>query len=273
MSTLSLLLIPLLSLWFSFTQGQAQGPWMDCAPVTVPSTLPFVVSQSNWWDEYYLFHATANTTGYFKVYTGLATESHIEFMINANSCPYFCNDIKNFTATNYGFGTANISIPLIDGNSYYIFVHVSGANYSLLGCNGPCAEYCPNDCTNFNGVCNVKTGTCMCRPEWVGNDCSLAASNHTAPPKKKQPFGSYTLFYAVVAGLPAFVLLSIIFLIVAAVTVKKQRAALRHKRGGGLHHHHHNKKENPEEQEALLSPSSILGNSPPIRLETAPPLL
>eukprot|EP00026_Physarum_polycephalum_P014558 Phypoly_transcript_15087.p1 GENE.Phypoly_transcript_15087~~Phypoly_transcript_15087.p1 ORF type:complete len:198 (+),score=30.78 Phypoly_transcript_15087:301-894(+) len=196
----------------------------------------------------------------------MATAAHIEFMINNGSCPYFYKNISTFIDTNFGYGTATVSANVEAGTMYYIFVHNSGSNFSLVGCDGPCDEYCPNDCTDYNGVCDLTTHQCTCRTGWIGKDCSLSSANQTTPTHHKEPFGSWPLFYAVVAGLPAFVVIALVFLIVSYLTVKKQREAQKRVRRIG-------KKLDGEENEALLSPGLGSSPSPPIRLAaTVPPL-
>jgi len=249
-----------------------------CSPPTnvwcdyqqLPSTLPFVVTQQNWWNEYFLFSATQNATIGFKLYAGMASSEYFTMIIGTNYCPTFSDIQKNITNA-WSYGTASLVIEVIEGNSYVVYGHMSGNNYTLMGCDGPCPEACPNDCTNFQGVCNATIGSCFCNEGWTGDNCSIVytnttTTNGTSPiPHHKIPFGSEVVFISIVAGLPTALLITVVSGCFIYLTYRKKEKKLKLKEEkqplitppyspsnndnnnnnnsngiNGYHHHHHN---------------------------------
>jgi len=193
----------------------AQNPPTDvwCEYQQLPLDLPFVEYQPIWWMEYFMFNATKNQTLGFKVYPGLESDAYLQLIVGTNYCPVFNDSANNPNA--YAHGTAEIVMEVMEGNSYVLFAHMSGSNYTIMGCEGPCPMACPNDCTNFQGICDVANGSCNCLPGWVSDNCSVVyvSPNSTAPqPKRKIPFGNEAVFLTVVAGVPTA-------LVITAITV------------------------------------------------------
>jgi hypothetical protein len=215
-------------LFLSPTTLYSQTPPTDvwCDYVYLNDSVPFQQSQPIWWKEYYLFNATKNQTVGFKVYASVLTDAHITFMIDSNTCPMFGTNLSRIP-NDYGLGTANLTFEAEAGNTYVAFVHMSGGSYTLIGCEGPCGEMCPDDCTNFQGYCDIPTGKCICRPMYEGPNCNISvpdnSTNGTTPTGKKVPFGSEAVFYSVVAGLPSVVVVTVISVIFIYVNYQKRK--------------------------------------------------
>jgi len=201
-----------------------------CQYVVLPQTVPFSIPQPIWWQEYFLFNPIVNQTVEFKIYAGIQSDAHISMLVGTNYCPVFI-DAKS-DPHDYEYGTTNITVDVVVGNSYLVFAHMSGGNYTVVGCAGACPEYCPNDCSRGNGVCNLNSSQCVCADTWTGNNCSLPVTNTThnngtsngTVIHKKVPFGNLKIFYSVVIVVPTIVVLSLV-IGVALFAMHKRNAA------------------------------------------------
>lgn len=207
------------------------GVWCDAVPLG--TTVPFAVVQPLWWKEYYVFNATVNGTIGFKLYAGMRTDEYFTVIVGVNYCTNILESV-NYTSV-YSRGTAEVLMNVDEGSAYVIFAHLPGANYTVIGCNGTCPKVCPNDCTNFQGVCDVPSKTCICNTGWTGDNCSIVytnTTNGTTPEVRhhKIPFGSTPVFITVVAGLPTAVFITAVSVFFLYISYRKKEKKLKKKK-------------------------------------------
>jgi len=186
-----------------------------CEYVNMTSTVPGSVEQPTWWMEYFMFVAPYTGNIGFKVYPGVITDAHTNLIVAPEYCPVFLD--CGYYVCDYVQGPASLVLAAEENEVYIVFAHISGGNYTIITCDGTCGEVCPGDCNIVlqQGMCDLSSKTCVCATGWEGDDCGTKApppGNHTAPitPHKKVPFGSTVVFYSVVTGLPAVLLITAI---------------------------------------------------------------
>jgi len=207
------------------THGQGDDNWCESVPLPFSDasndTANFAVVKPNWWTDYYSLTTTHNsTTVYvFKVYPGRSSDIAVLLYMKAGLCPQPQGATDPFDHLAYGMNTVvsvAIQIPLPIEIRFY--VRAIGFNYSFVGgIQNAVVEFCPSDC-NFRGYCDIASSKCYCHGGYDG----LACEQKITPPKI--PFGSWTIYYGVIIGVPVIAVALIAGLITIVILFRRRRA-------------------------------------------------
>eukprot|EP01113_Clastostelium_recurvatum_P042049 TRINITY_DN6781_c0_g1_i1.p1 TRINITY_DN6781_c0_g1~~TRINITY_DN6781_c0_g1_i1.p1 ORF type:complete len:303 (-),score=32.97 TRINITY_DN6781_c0_g1_i1:38-946(-) len=192
-----------------------------CVPIPIENNTLY--SNPDWSNPNFVYNIPDEeypTTLEFRLYIQDYLNQHAYMFLRRGQC----NGFETAQYDNYTFTTvyASLILPAFQGDSWNIFVHFLGGNYSLVVCPGACYDICPNECGG-QGICNVTSAMCQCLDGYAGDDCSICLKCGDVIPV---PWYKTWRFYVVIAAI-AFVLLAL-----AGFAIYRLNTASHHKDRG-----------------------------------------